>query len=85
MESRSRSSDWINIVSVYKINHINLIWENNMNSNRKIVARLFAAVLFSLVLVAFLLLSYERTQAEKILYTGKENHVISLEKARQTW
>ena len=54
-----------------------------MNSNRKIVARLFAAVLFSLVLVAFLLLSYERTQAEKILYTGKENHVISLEKARQ--
>lgn len=54
-----------------------------MNSNRKIVMRLYATIFFSLLFVAFYLLSYERSQAEKILYTGKENHVISLEKAQK--
>lgn len=54
-----------------------------MNSNRKIVTGLFATVFFGLLFVAFYLLSYERSQAEKILYTGKENHLISLERAKQ--
>jgi hypothetical protein len=54
-----------------------------MNSNRKIVMHFFATVFLGLLFVAFFLLSYERSQAEKILYTGKEHHVISLEKAKQ--
>ena len=54
-----------------------------MNTNRKIVMRLISSVFLVLLIVAFLLLSYERTQAEKSLYTGRENHVISLDKARR--
>ena len=54
-----------------------------MNPNRKIVVSLISSVSFLCLIVAFLLLSYERTQAEKILYTGREHHVISLDKARR--
>ncbi len=53
-----------------------------MNANRKIVTRLVATVSISLLFVAFYLLSYERSQAERVLYTGKENHEISLERAK---
>ncbi len=54
-----------------------------MNANRKIVTRLITSLFLMLLIVAFILLSYESTKAEKILYTGRENHVISLDKARR--
>ena len=54
-----------------------------MNPNRKIVVSLISSVSFLCLIVAFLMLSYERTQAEKTLYTGREHHVISLDKARK--
>lgn len=54
-----------------------------MNANRRVVARLFATITITLAVVAFYLLSYEQTQAEKVIYTGRENHLISLEKAKK--
>lgn len=54
-----------------------------MNSNRTIVVRFISTLFLLLLIVAFVLLSFEQTQAEKILYTGKEDHVISLDKARK--
>lgn len=54
-----------------------------MNTNRRIITQLITSVFLVLLIVAFVLVSYEQTQAEKFLYTGREDHVISLDKARK--
>lgn len=54
-----------------------------MSTNRKIFARLLTATFSAMVFVAVYLISYQPSIAEKIVYTGKENHVVDLESAKR--
>ncbi|HTP79488.1 MAG TPA: hypothetical protein VMM57_03680 [Bacteroidota bacterium] len=54
-----------------------------MSSSRNFFVR-FNAIVFSLLLVvAFYLVSNKTTIAEKSMYSGKENHVITLDAAKK--
>ncbi len=54
-----------------------------MSTNRKIFARVLTATFSAMAFVAVYLISYQPSIAEKIVYTGKENHVVDLESAKR--
>ena len=55
-----------------------------MKSNRKTLIQFLTAVLSVTLFLVLYFGSYQSTQAEKSIYTGKEHHEVSLESA-QRW